>query len=110
MPFFSLDPLYNIDNKINIKNSLVPSLVLLPLHKEEGSDDTIICEPVTEECNGWGHVLACKHLHVGNHGSSIYVTLVAVDLSSKRSYMRHQLSGKAASSVHLQFACYFVQL
>ena len=58
-----------------------------------------------------GHVRwhATELLRVGDHGSSIYITLVAVDLSSKRSYVRHPLSGKAASSVRSQFACYFVR-
>ena len=36
-------------------------------------------------------------IRVGDdHGSSFYVMLVAADLSSKRSYVCHPLSGKAA--------------
>ena len=34
-----------------------------------------------------------------------YVTLVAVALSSKRSYVLHPLSGIAVSSVHSQLIC-----
>ena len=65
------------------------------LAREEGSGHTVIHEPATEKCNGVGScVFAWWHLHVDDHGSSIYVMLVAVDLSRKRSYMCHPLRGK----------------
>ena len=80
------------------------SLAFPPLRKEEGSGDTLIFKPVTKECNGVGsRVLACYRLHVCNHDSSIYIMLVAMDLSNKRSYVCHPLIGKAAWRV--PFVC-----
>ena len=85
------------------------SQALPPLRKEERSGDTNTRAYNRGMQWGGSRLLACKRLGVGNHGSSIYVTLVAVDLSSKMIYVSHPLSGKAASSVCSQCACYFVQ-
>ena len=77
-----------------------------PFARSGDMTDTAICEPVTEECNGGGVT------HVGMQAPTpIYVTLVAVESEQQEElrHVLHPLSGKAASYVHSQFACFFVQ-
>ena len=58
----------------------------------------------------WGGVTrvawhASAYVRVSDHSFSTYVTLVTVDLSSKRGYMHHPLSEKVSSEFHSFAVC-----